>query len=390
MCPVIYHFSSKFKTHQNNEKILLTCVTVYSNMISNENVFVKRFLKLGDNMTKYTIKDIARETGYSISTVSRVLNNKEEGMSKETRKRILEVVKEMNYRPNQFARGLITKKSNMLGLIVPNISNPFFPELCRGAEDEAVQNGFSLIICNSDDQANKEERYIHLLKEQQVDGILLASMNKLTRGNERILTDSQIPYILVDRGVDVDSATGVFMDNFKGGYLAGKHLIELGHRKIACMTGPADITNANKRLKGFLQALNEHDISIPSHYILNGNYHMEDAYDLAKRFLAEHEVTAIFTGNDLMACGVYRAAFELNISIPNDLSVIGFDDIPFGEALNPKLSTIRQNTYQIGKDSVKLLIKKIRNEPVESLFYEPTLVVRNSTQNLIQSPSLGN
>ncbi|WP_217587498.1 LacI family DNA-binding transcriptional regulator [Lentibacillus saliphilus] len=333
-------------------------------------------------MTKYTIKDIARETGYSISTVSRVLNNKEEGMSKETRKRILEVVEEMNYRPNQFARGLITKQSNMLGLIVPNISNPFFPELCRGAEDEAVNNGYSLIICNSDDQSSKEERYIRLLKEQQVDGVLLASMNKLTRENEGILTDSQIPYILVDRGLDVSTATGVFMDNFKGGYLAGKHLIELGHQKIGCMTGPVDITNSNNRLKGFLQALKEHDIPIPSHYIMNGNYHMEDAYDQAKQFLANNEVTALFASNDLMACGVYRAAFELDISIPNDLSVIGFDDIPFGEVLNPKLSTIRQNTYQIGKESVKLLIKKIHNEPVESLFYEPTLVVRKSTTKL--------
>lgn len=332
-------------------------------------------------MAKYTIKDIARETGFSITTVSRVLNNKKEGMSDKTREKILEVVEKMKYQPNQLARGLVTKKSNMLGLIVPNIVNPFFPEICRGAEDEAARNGYSLIICNSDDQAEKEENYIRLLKEQQVDGVLLASMSNLSKNSKQFLKDSQIPYVLVDRGSE-DAGYEVFMDNYKGGYLAGKHLIDLGHRKIACITGPTDVVNSNNRLKGFLYALEESGIPISEDYILNGNYYMEDAYSLAKDFLQRNEVTAIFAGNDVMACGVYQAAYEIGISIPNDLSVIGFDDIAFGKVLSPKLTTIRQDTYRIGKESINLLIKKISNEPFETLYYEPELIVRDSTSGL--------
>ncbi|WP_053074961.1 LacI family DNA-binding transcriptional regulator [Ornithinibacillus californiensis] len=336
-------------------------------------------------MSKYTIKDLARETGYSITTISRALNNKKEGVSEETRERILEVARQKNYQPNSFARGLITKKSNLLGLIVPNILNPFFPEICRGAEDEAAQNGYSLIICNSDDQSDKEEKYIRLLKEQQVDGVLLASMNKLTSRSEEFLSASNIPYILMDRGSEDSNSSRVLLDDFQGGYLAGKHLIEMGHHQIACMTGPPDVMNSTKRLKGFLQAMDEHDISVPEYYILNGNYHLEDAYVQAKEFFQKNKATAIFAANDLMACGIYQAIFELGMSIPNDLSVVGFDDIPFAQVLHPKLTTIRQNTYQMGQDSVRLLIKKINKEPVESLLYEPTLVIRESTIPLVRS-----
>lgn len=330
-------------------------------------------------MVKYTIKDIARETGFSISTISRVLNNKKEGVSIESRKKIMEVVEAMNYQPNQFARGLITKKSNMLGLIVPNILNPFFPEICRGIEDKASQLGYSLIICNSDDQPKKEENYLKLLKEKQVDGILLASLNDLTKQNEDYLLTSQIPYILVDRDNEHHAPAGVYFDNFKGGFLAGQHLIEQGHKRIACMTGPPNILSSKRRLKGFLAAMEEFRVPVAESHILAGNYHMEEAYSLAKSFLQKNEVTAIFTSNDLMACGVYQAAYELGISIPKDLSVIGFDNISFGEILNPKLSTIRQDTYEMGAESVNLIVQKIQNETAQSAFFEPTLVLRDST-----------
>ncbi|MEC5423128.1 LacI family DNA-binding transcriptional regulator [Virgibacillus sp. C22-A2] len=333
-------------------------------------------------MTKYTIKDIARETGYSISTVSRVLNNKSEGMTNETRQKILQTVAKLNYQPNQFARGLITKKSNVLGLMVPNILNPYFAQICRGAEDEAARQGYSLIICNSDDNPEKEKRYIRLLKERQVDGMLLASMNRLSAENEFYLTDSQIPFVLVDRGNDQNIAPGVSIDNLQGGYLAGNHLLELGHRNIACMTGPSGISNSEKRLQGFLMAMKEKGVQIPFHHIIDGNYDMDSAYSEAKRFLQTSDVTAIFTHNDLMACGVYEAANELGIAIPDQLSVIGFDDIPFCNVLSPKLTTIRQDTYKMGQESVNLLVKQIEKEPTESLFCEPTLVIRSSTANI--------
>ncbi|WP_342599397.1 LacI family DNA-binding transcriptional regulator [Psychrobacillus sp. FSL H8-0483] len=333
-------------------------------------------------MGKLTIKDIAREAGVSITTVSRVLNKKEEGMSQETREKVLRVMEELNYQPNKLARGLVTKRSNMLGLIVPNISNPFFPELCRGAEDEANKRQYSLIICNSDDQTQKEENYLRLLKEQQVDGILLSSKDRLSKTSKNQLESGKIPYVLFDRGEQGNNYPGVFLDNEKGGYLAGKHLTDLGHTKIACMTGPQDIRNSQQRLLGFQQALMETSVKLPESFILDGDFQMDTAYRVAKDFLQNNNVTAIFACNDLMACGIYRAAHEIGIQIPEQLSIIGFDDIPLVTALIPKLTTIRQGTYEMGRKAIELLINKIENKSSEEVVFEPTLIVRESTEQI--------
>ncbi|MEC1178858.1 LacI family DNA-binding transcriptional regulator [Metasolibacillus meyeri] len=333
-------------------------------------------------MDKVTIKDIAREAGVSITTVSRVLNNKEEGMSNETREKVLRVIEKVNYQPNQLARSLVTKRSKMLGLIVPNISNPFFPELCRGAEDEANDHNYSLIICNSDDQLHKEENYLRLLKEQQVDGILLSSKDQLSETNKMQLRESKIPFIIFDRGEEGNQHSGVFLDNEKGGYLAGQHLIALGHTQIACITGPKNIHNSQKRLSGFQLALKEAALGLPEEFILTGDFKMDTAYQLAKEFLKNNRVTAIFACNDLMACGVYQAAHELGIRIPEQLSIIGFDDIPLITALIPKLTTIRQNTYEMGRKAIELLIHQIEHESSERVVFEPTLIVRESTKQI--------
>lgn len=333
-------------------------------------------------MEKVTIKDIAREAGVSITTVSRVLNNKEEGMSKETREKVLRVIEKVNYQPNQLARSLVTKRSKMLGLIVPNISNPFFPELCRGAEDEANKSNYSLIICNSDDQSEKEENYLRLLKEQQVDGILLSSKDQLSQTSKIQLQDSKTPFIIFDRGEESNQHPGVFLDNEKGGYLAGQHLIQLGHTQIACLTGPTNINNSQKRLAGFQRALKEASIELPESFILTGDFQMDTAYRIAKEFLPNNTVTAIFASNDLMACGIYQAAHEIGIQIPEQLSIIGFDDIPLITALIPKLTTVRQNTYEMGRKAIELLINEIEHKPSEGVIFEPTLVVRESTKKI--------
>ena len=170
----------------------------------------------------------------------------------------------------------------MLGLIVPNISNPFFPELCRGAEDEANKRNYSLIICNSDDQLQKEENYLRLLKEQQVDGILLSSKNRLSQTSKVLLQSGKVPYVLFDRGEEANKQSGVFLDNERGGYLAGKHLTDLGHTQIACMTGPSEILNSQQRLSGFQRALMEASIEIPPSLILVGGFQMDKAYQVAK------------------------------------------------------------------------------------------------------------
>lgn len=333
-------------------------------------------------MEKLTIKDIAREAGVSITTVSRVLNNKEEGMSKETREKVLAVMQEANFQPNKLARGLVTKRSSMLGLIVPNISNPFFPELCRGAEDEANKRNYSLIICNSDDQLQKEENYLRLLKEQQVDGILLSSKNRLSQTSKVLLQSGEVPYVLFDRGEEANKQSGVFLDNERGGYLAGKHLTDLGHTQIACMTGPSEILNSQQRLSGFQRALMEASIEIPPSLILAGGFQMDKAYQVAKEFLNNNTVTAIFAANDLMACGIYQAAHEIGIQIPEQLSIVGFDDISLVSALIPKLTTVRQDTYGMGRKAIELLINEIEKKESEAIVFEPTLIVRESTKQI--------
>jgi len=335
-----------------------------------------------------TIKDIARKTGVSITTVSRVLNKKEEGVSEKTREKVLRVMEEVNYQPNQLARGLVTKRSKMLGLIVPNISNPFFPELCRGAEDEANLRQYSLIICNSDDKSEKEKNYLRLLEEQQVDGVLLSSKDRLSKSSKAKLQRGKVPFVLLDRGEEASNLSGVFLDNEKGGYMAGKHITDLGHRHIACITGPSEIRNVQRRLKGFQRALNEASVEIPESFIITGDFKMESAYQLTKKFLMENNVTAIFACNDVMACGVYQAAHELGIQIPEQLSIVGFDDIPLVTALIPKLTTVRQETYEMGRRAIELLINEIEGETSEAVVFEPTLIVRESTRQMERGKDL--
>ncbi|MCR2821033.1 LacI family DNA-binding transcriptional regulator [Lederbergia panacisoli] len=335
-------------------------------------------------MKRWTIKDIAKKAGVSITTVSRVLNQKEEGMSSQTREKVLKVMEEVDFQPNQFARGLVTKRSKTFGLIVPNISNPYFPELCRGVEDEANEGEYSLIICNSDDQTDKEKRYLRLLEEQQVDGIIFSAKDHLDTSDEEQLNRAKIPFVLIDRGKEEKKHAGVFLDNDKGGYLAGKHLIELGHRNIACITGPKSIILSNERLEGFKRALNEAGVELLPSHIIEGDFQMEMAYHKSKEILLKKDVTAIFACNDMMACGVYQMAHELGIRIPIDLSIVGFDDIPLVSALIPKLTTIRQDTYEMGREAVKILFRKLANAETKSIIFNPKLVVRDSSTAPIQ------
>lgn len=344
-------------------------------------------------MKKHTIKDIAAKSGVSITTVSRVLNMKEEGMSQKTREKVLQVIEEMNYKPNQFARGLITKESKLLGLIVPNINNPFFPELCRGAEDEANRHQYSLIICNSDDNTTKEENYLRLLSEQQVDGILLSSKDGFPSISGKQLEQIKVPCVLLDRGGESGNYNSVFINNEQGGYLAGRHLLELGHQKIACVMGSPNLQNATDRLSGFRRALKEENIELPESRVINGDFHMESAYLQSKKFLSETNVTAIFACNDVMACGVYRAAYEMNLKIPEDISIIGFDDIPLVSALIPQLTTIRQDIYEMGRRAVSILIESIIDKTTENNkkeIFQPSLIIRESTQRVQQRSKIEN
>ncbi|WP_291566571.1 MULTISPECIES: LacI family DNA-binding transcriptional regulator [unclassified Clostridium] len=330
---------------------------------------------------KVTIKDVAKKANVSITTVSRVINKIEGYTNEETKKRILKVIEELDYKPNALARSLVTKRTKTIGLILPDISNPFFPSIAKSVEDLVNELGYNLILCNSYDDTEKEANYINVLKEKCVDGILLSS--KQTKDKYDIYKDD-VPMVFIDRKPEVEIKYGVFVDNYKGAYNATKHLIDLGHRSIACITGPKNINTTIERLRGYKDALIDNHIECDETIIKSNDYAIEGGYEAAKDLIKNHNITAIFTHDDLMACGVYKAAKELSYKIPDDISVVGFDDITLVEFLDPPLTTIKQPTEDIGKVSVEILMDLIENNKIQGkiISLDTELIIRESTKNI--------
>ena len=329
-----------------------------------------------------TKKDIAKEANVSIATVSRVINNKDQSIRADTKERIQSIIKKHNYQPNRIARSMITKETATLGLIIPDIQNPFFPELVRGVEDFANENQYSVILCNTDGDINRERKYLDLMKEKNVDGILYTyAFTELSKPFKGFLKENNTPMVLLDRGEPGSKMSGVYVDNEKAGYMATRHLIDLKHKRIGCITGPEHIENSKERFNGYHQALKEAGISLDETIIFVGDYQMKGGYEAAKKLIAEG-VTAVFAFNDLMAFGIYQAAAELGVKIPDDLSVVGFDNIKYNHLLVPKLTTIEQSSYKMGETAVELLLKQIKNtekQKKETIIIEPILVINEST-----------
>ncbi|WP_408011295.1 LacI family DNA-binding transcriptional regulator [Pseudalkalibacillus sp. A8] len=333
-----------------------------------------------------TIKDIAKKANVSITTVSRVLNHKTEGIGQATRKKVLDIIEELDYRPNTIARSMITKQTNTIGLIIPDIRNPFFPELVRGVEDIANQSKYSVFLCNTDGDVDRESESLRLMKEKNVDGIVFTyAYASPSKQLEELAGNSKVPFVLLDRGLDDQKFSGVYIDNEKAGHMATKHLLELSHTKIGCITGPRDIPNSKDRLKGYLKAFAESGIPAGENLIIEGDYQMEGGYLAAKTLLGKENVTAIFAFNDLMAFGVYQAAADLGIRIPEDLSVVGFDNLKYNQLLKPKLTTIEQSAYKMGEIATEMLLKQLKegsNVENKTIYLEPSMIVRESTKKL--------
>lgn len=336
---------------------------------------------------RVTIKDIAQRTGLSITTVSLVLNGKAVKISEESKALVHKVAKELNYRPNQMAVGLIKKKTNTLGLIIPDISNTFFAELAKGVEDEGRKYDYNVILCNTNDKHDTEIEYINILAAKGIDGIILdmsaEDSEEKAAQSLNLLSNYGIPAVIVDRYCDDRDITSILIDNEQGAYSAARHLIELGHAKIGCVTGPSHERTCMDRLRGYFKALNESGIMIDRNLILEGDYHFQSGYDSAKR-LIDQEVTAIFAFNDMMAYGVARGLRENGKAIPEDISLIGFDDIFFSEILDVPLTTVRQPTYEIGQVAARKIIQEIEHEVSErgGIVLQPMLQIRKSTRRI--------
>ncbi|HEY2493684.1 MAG TPA: LacI family DNA-binding transcriptional regulator [Paenibacillus sp.] len=322
-----------------------------------------------------SIKDVAKHAGVSVATVSRVLNDKGY-VGEETRKRVEKSIKEFNYKPNEVARSLFKKHSNTIGLIVPDIMNPFFPELARAVEDTATKLGYNIILCNSDGNREKEQAYLDVLQQKYVNGIIVSS-NTLTADQIEKLN---IPVVSIDREICKGLPT-IVVENKKGSIVATRYLKSKGCSRIGHIRGTNAVVNAEERCEGYKEVVGKEPWFSES-YIVNGNYDMESSIEATIELLRLHpEIDGIFAANDIMAIGAIKAAHQLGKKVPEDIAVIGFDGISLSRATIPELTTIVQPIYELGEIATTMLVRLMDQQPLEKTYYilEVELIERNST-----------
>jgi LacI family transcriptional regulator len=336
-----------------------------------------------------TIKDIAKETGLSITTVSLILNKKGDRFPAKTKQTVFDAVETLNYRPNQLAISLLTRQTRTIGLIIPDISNIFFSELARGIEDRSRRDNYTVILCNSNDEYLLERQCVNILADRSVDGIILViSAESFGPKNEECLSSLRvlgIPIILIDSFNDSGDFSTIAVDNMAGSCLAVQHLLDLGHRRIGCITGPQGIQTNKDRFKGYTKTLTEAGLEPKPALIYEGDFRYHGGYKGAICLLKQ-KPTAIFCHNDMMAVGAAKALKDKGLKIPQDISLMGFDDIFFAQYMDVPLSTVAQPVYRMGEDAAAVLLEEItdRNKPKQRLMYIPRLVIRQSTAVLSQ------
>jgi len=317
----------------------------------------------------------------SVNTVSRALAGKPD-VSLETRTRVLEVAERLGYRPNRLARGLRSNKTFAIGVIVTDIANPFFAELVKGVEEAARQNGYSIILEDTGEDPEKEARAIQVMLAERVDGLLLTPVQSKKETVEEVLK-SKFPLVLMGRYFPDLEAPYIVSDDFQGAILATKHLIELGHRKIAHVAGPLHISSAQDRLSGYKRALKEHGIPAREEFILTGAVTLRDGYAAGQELLKLKRLpTAVFAYSDLVAIGLMQALMEEEVEIPGDVSLVGYDDIEFSAYTKVPLTTVRIPKRTLGQRAVEMLLEILRDGDLldkcgQKLQVE--LIIRSST-----------
>ncbi|OQY51800.1 MAG: hypothetical protein B6230_04030 [Desulfobacteraceae bacterium 4572_89] len=327
-----------------------------------------------------TILDVAKIAGVSTATVSRVINSPDT-VREETRGKVTRAMKTCNYKYNALARGFATKQSNTIGLIIPTINNPVFAESTRGVQDCANQKKIQVILGNTYYRYEQEESLVETLREKQVDGLIITTTNP--RGSIlNILLDEEFPFVLLYSTVKKGPLSAVGIDNFKGGYQATEHLIKLGHVRIGMVAGIFSKSDRSfHRWHGYKQCLKNYDIPYDKNLLEQTEYSLTGGRDSAKKLLFRpNPVTAVFCSNDYLALGAMKGARELGLNLPEDLSIVGFDDIQIASYVIPGLTTISQPAYKMGKLGAELLFKRIENQAKpEQRMLESSLIVREST-----------
>ncbi|MFC0611406.1 LacI family DNA-binding transcriptional regulator [Scopulibacillus daqui] len=325
------------------------------------------------------MSDVAKLANVSTATVSRVLSQPEK-VSKDTREKVMKVIKEFNYQPHMVARQFRTKETKTILVVVPDITDAFFSEVLRGIEHMAVRNGYQVILGDAENDPKREKEYTNLLLQRQADGMVLLTARMDQQDLENI--SNHFPMVLACEYIDGLDVPTVSIDNISSARKATEHLIHLGHTKIAHITGPMNVVLSRDRLKGYQQAMLSHDITINPAYIQESEVSFESSYDQMMKLLAlETPPTAVFVFNDEMAIGAIKAVKDSGLNVPKDVAVVGFDNLKMSSIYEPNITTIHQPKYEIGSKAMELLLKLINGETLQKKRFvlNDKLVVRESS-----------
>ncbi len=330
-----------------------------------------------------TIKDVAREAGVSVCTVSRVLNNTYKNkVSEQTRRRVLEVSQELGYRPSLIARGLKGKTTNLVGLVVPDIAASFLANTLMGIQSVAEEYSYSILVYTTMSNTAKDVEYLRILKEKRVDGILWLPLNqKIDEVFAEVAAETKL--LQIYNQLEGVNAPAFLVDQFKGGYLATEYLIKKGHTKIAHFSAGANVLDCHgvQRLAGYEKALTDNGIDPSTQLVVEAGYAWESGYEAAKVLLDlpySKRPTALFAAADMVAWGAIKCFRHNGLRVPEDIAVVGYDNLYIADKIDPPLTTISQPKEQLGKIAMDSLLRAIEGEPISSLLFEPKLIVRNS------------
>ncbi|WP_152362880.1 LacI family DNA-binding transcriptional regulator [Microlunatus speluncae] len=329
-----------------------------------------------------TVHDVARHAGVSIATVSRALNDRSR-VSAATRDRVLRIATELGYHPNDLARGLAGMATRTIALLLPDITNPFFPELVKGVQTVADERGHLLLMCHNADDEDKAIADLVLLRRKRVDGILLVAGT--LPGVGVVAASAGIPTVVLDRRVPGLDADLVTVDHRAGARLGVEHLLGLGHRRIAYLTGPADVVSSQERSEGWREALVAAGVEPTPDLVVGGDFTEDGGYAAGRELLTRPAgITAVFAANDLGAIGLLRALTEAGLRVPDDVSVVGFDGVHLAAYTSPRLTTVAQPIFDLGRTAAELLLNRLAAAPApgsepQTLVLPTRLEIRNST-----------
>ncbi|MBI5032709.1 MAG: LacI family DNA-binding transcriptional regulator [Chloroflexi bacterium] len=334
------------------------------------------------------IRDVAKRAGVSAITVSRVINNSG-AVNSATRERVNQAIEELGYVPNTLAKSFRSKQTSLIALVLSDITNPFWTTIARGVEDTAEKNGFHVILCNTDENPEKEANYINVLLQRRVDGIIIASTIN-DKNRFLMLKRHALPCVLLDRRVDGFKCDTVVSDGREGARKMTEHLIRRGYHRIAIVAGPPTISTAQERVEGYCQALRENQVPIDEGLIVRGSYRQDNGYESVKQLLkSDPRPQAIFAGNNFIAVGALHAIRELGLRIPEDVALAGFDDIPQGTLISPALTVVSQRAYEMGVAAAQSLITRLSGKyrgKAREIVLATDIIIRESCGQVRERP----